>query len=101
MVGWMISGVRRLTPALGALGSDDRSVLCSTTRSSNGSNARCPISLVLEREINARCQHAKEALELVEALQRSDEEIKFIRAPAEGEIGVEMLRVLVSEEGFD
>ena len=44
---------------------------------------------------------AKEALELVEALQRSEEEIKFIRAPAEGEIGIEMLRVLVSEEGFD
>jgi hypothetical protein len=49
----------------------------------------------------AETRTAKEALELVEALQRSDEEIKFIRAPAEGEIGVEMLRVLVSEEGFD
>jgi hypothetical protein len=44
---------------------------------------------------------AKEALELAEALQRSGEEIKFIRAPAEGEIGVEMLRVLANEEGLD
>ena len=54
------------------------------------------------REVSiAETRTAKEALELVEALQRSDEEIKFIRAPAEGEIGVEMLRVLVNEEGLD
>jgi hypothetical protein len=43
---------------------------------------------------------AKEALALVDALQRSDEEIKFIKAPHEGEIGVEMLRVLAKEEGI-
>jgi hypothetical protein len=55
-----------------------------------------------KREVStAEMRTAKEALELVEALQRSDEEIKFIRAPAEGEIGVEMLRVLVDEEGLD
>jgi hypothetical protein len=36
---------------------------------------------------------AKEALALVDALQRSDEKIKFIRSPHEGEIGIEMLRV--------
>jgi hypothetical protein len=42
---------------------------------------------------------AKEALALVDALQRSDEEIKFIRSPHGGEIGVEMLRVLAKEEG--
>ena len=55
-----------------------------------------------KREVSiAETRTAKEALELVEALQRSDEEIKFIRAPAEGEIGVEMLRVLVNEEGLD
>ena len=41
---------------------------------------------------------AKEALALVDALERSDEEIKFIRSPSEGEIGVEMLRVLAKEE---
>ena len=55
-----------------------------------------------KREVSiAETRTAKEALELVEALQRNDEEIKFIRAPAEGEIGVEMLRVLVNEEGLD
>jgi len=42
---------------------------------------------------------AKEALALVDALQRSDEEIKFIRSPHDGEIGIEMLRVLAKEEG--
>jgi hypothetical protein len=41
---------------------------------------------------------AKEALALVDALQRSDEEIKFIRSPHEGEIGIEMLRVLAKED---
>jgi hypothetical protein len=41
---------------------------------------------------------AKEALELVNALQMSDEEIKFIRSPEEGEFDVAMLRVLVKEE---
>jgi hypothetical protein len=55
-----------------------------------------------KREVStAERRTAKEALELVEALQRSDAAIKFIRAPAEGEIGVEMLRVLVKEEGLD
>ena len=49
----------------------------------------------------AETRTAKEALELVEALRRSGEEIKFIRAPAEGEIGVEMLGVLANEEGLD
>lgn len=42
---------------------------------------------------------AKEALALVDALERSDEEIKFIRSPHEGEIDVAMLRVLANEEG--
>jgi hypothetical protein len=43
---------------------------------------------------------AKEALALVDDLQRSDEEIKFIRSPHEGEISVAMLRVLAKEEGI-
>jgi hypothetical protein len=38
---------------------------------------------------------AIEAVALVETLK----EIKFIRSPQEGEIGVEMLRVLAKEEG--
>ena len=54
-----------------------------------------------KREVSAAEGGQPEALELVEALQRSGEEIKFIRAPAEGEIGVEMLRVLANEEGLD
>ena len=41
---------------------------------------------------------AREALAIVCALQRRNEEIKFIRSPHEGEIGVEMLRVLAKEE---
>lgn len=41
---------------------------------------------------------AKEALAIIDALQRSHEEITFITSPHEGEIGVEMLRVLAKEE---
>jgi hypothetical protein len=41
---------------------------------------------------------AKEALELAEALERSDEEIKFIDTPTEGRVGMDMLRVLAKEE---
>ena len=41
---------------------------------------------------------AKEALAIIDALQQSHEEIIFITSPHEGEIGVEMLRVLAKEE---
>jgi hypothetical protein len=41
---------------------------------------------------------AKEALELAEALERSDEEIKFVDTPTEGRVGMDMLRVLAKEE---
>jgi hypothetical protein len=41
---------------------------------------------------------AKEALELAEALERNDEEIKFIDTPTEGRVGMDMLRVLAKEE---
>ena len=41
---------------------------------------------------------AKEALAIINVLQRRNEEIKFISSPHEGEIGVEMLRVLAKEE---
>lgn len=43
---------------------------------------------------------ARDALALVEALQSKGEEIKFIKAPAEGEVGVDMLRFLADEEGL-
>jgi hypothetical protein len=52
-----------------------------------------------KREVStAEKPTAKEALALVDALERSDEEIKFIRSPHEGEIDVRMLRVLAKEE---
>jgi hypothetical protein len=35
---------------------------------------------------------------LAEALERSDEEIKFIDTPTEGRVGMDMLRVLAKEE---
>lgn len=41
---------------------------------------------------------AREALDLVDNLQRSDEEIKFIRAPSEPMCDVALLRVLAKEE---
>ena len=37
---------------------------------------------------------AKEALELAEALERRDEEIRFIDTPTDGRVGMNMLRVL-------
>jgi hypothetical protein len=41
---------------------------------------------------------ANQALAIVGALQKASEEIKFIRSPQEGDIGVEMLRILAKEE---
>ena len=46
----------------------------------------------------ADAKMALEALAIVGALQRRGEEIKYITSPQEGEIGVEMLRVLAKEE---
>jgi hypothetical protein len=51
-----------------------------------------------QRVSTAERATAIEALELVTALQRSDEEIKFIRSPEEGEFDVAMLRVLAKQE---
>jgi hypothetical protein len=41
---------------------------------------------------------ALEALTAIGALQAGGEEIRYITSPQEGEIGVEMLRVLAKEE---
>jgi hypothetical protein len=46
----------------------------------------------------ARATTANEALGLIEALQGTQQEIRFINSPHEGEIGIEMLRVLAKEE---
>jgi len=52
------------------------------------------------REISsAKAATALEALALVHARGSRGDEIEFIRSPQEGEIGVEMLRVLAKEEG--
>jgi hypothetical protein len=41
---------------------------------------------------------ANQALAMIVALQESAEEIKFIRSPQEGEMGIEMLLLLAKEE---
>jgi hypothetical protein len=41
---------------------------------------------------------AKEAIELAEALEQRDEEIRFIDTPTDGRVGMNMLRVLAKEE---
>lgn len=41
---------------------------------------------------------ANQAVAVVAALQKRAEEIKFIRSPQEGEMGVEMLLLLAKEE---
>jgi hypothetical protein len=46
----------------------------------------------------ADAKTALEALTTIDALQRGGEEIEYIASPQEGEIGVEMLRVLAKEE---
>jgi hypothetical protein len=46
----------------------------------------------------ADAKTALEALTTIGALQGRGEEIKYITSPQEGEIGVEMLRVLAKEE---
>jgi hypothetical protein len=45
-----------------------------------------------------RTNTAQEAIELAEALARSDEEIQFIDTPTDGRVGIDMLRVLAKEE---
>ncbi|MGY8666641.1 hypothetical protein Q3C01_30395 [Bradyrhizobium sp. UFLA05-109] len=41
---------------------------------------------------------ANQAVAIVAALQTSAEEIKFIRSPQEGDMGIEMLLLLAKEE---
>lgn len=41
---------------------------------------------------------ANQAVAIVAALQRGAEEIRFIRSPQEGDMGIEMLRLLAKEE---
>lgn len=41
---------------------------------------------------------ANQAVAIVTALQQSADEIKFIRSPQEGDMGIEMLLLLAKEE---
>ena len=51
-----------------------------------------------ERASGTDAKTALEALTTIDALQITGEEIKYISSPQEGEIGIEMLRVLAKEE---
>jgi hypothetical protein len=62
-----------------------------------------PYTIVFEtrntRDVSgAGATTANQALAIVSALRRANQEIKFIRSPQERDIGVEMLRVLAKEE---
>jgi hypothetical protein len=48
--------------------------------------------------LGAETKTALEALATIGALQKKGEEVRYITSPQEGEIGVEMLRVLAKEE---
>jgi hypothetical protein len=51
------------------------------------------------REVSAtEISTANQAVAMIAALQESADEIKFIRSPQEGEIGIEMLLLLAKEE---
>jgi hypothetical protein len=52
-----------------------------------------------QREVSAaEAATANQALAIIAALQERTEEIKFIRSPQEGEMGIEMLLLLAKEE---
>ena len=52
----------------------------------------------LRKLVTAEATTARQALLLIDQVQSRDQELKFIRSPQEGEIGVEMLRLLAKEE---
>jgi hypothetical protein len=52
----------------------------------------------LRKLVTAEATTARQALLVIDQVQTRDQELKFIRSPQEGEIGVEMLRLLAKEE---
>ena len=52
----------------------------------------------LRKLVKAEATTSKQALLMLDQVQTRDQELKFIRSPQEGEIGVEMLRLLAKEE---
>ncbi len=62
-----------------------------------------PYTIVFERRktrdvFASNATTANQALAIISALHGTNDEIKFIRSPQEGDISVEMLRVLAKEE---
>jgi hypothetical protein len=90
-------------PTWNLLKSDRCSCLKELTWCAESKEMIMPYTIVFSRT-NAKgvsgtdAKTALEALTTIDALQRSGEEIKYITSPQEGEIGVEMLRVLAKEE---
>jgi hypothetical protein len=52
----------------------------------------------LRKLVAAEATTARQALLVIDRIQKRDQELKFISSPQEGEIGVEMLRLLAKEE---
>jgi hypothetical protein len=52
----------------------------------------------LRKLVTAQATTAGQALSVIAQIQTRHQELKFIRSPQEGEIGVEMLRLLAKEE---
>ena len=52
----------------------------------------------LRKLVTAEATTARQALLVIDQVQTRHQELKFIRSPQEGEIGVEMLRLLAKEE---
>lgn len=52
----------------------------------------------LRKLVAAEVTTARRALVVIDQIQTRHQELRFIRSPQEGEIGVEMLRLLAKEE---
>jgi hypothetical protein len=52
----------------------------------------------LRKLVTAQATTARQALLVIDQVQTRHLELRFIRSPQEGEIGVEMLRLLAKEE---
>jgi hypothetical protein len=71
---------------------------CLESRGKNNAIHNCFSSTNTQEVSAADARTAREALAIISALQERSEQIRFIRSPQEGEIGVEMLWVLAKEE---
>jgi hypothetical protein len=97
------SAERGAQPTWNLLESDRCSCLKELTWCAESRTIIMPYTIVFSTSdtqglLQADTKTALEALTTIGALQRRGEEIKYITSPQEGEIGVEMLRVLAREE---